>query len=532
MAVSELPPGFVLDQPADTGLPAGFVLDKPGYAEDAAKSIGSGLGKGTIGTLGMVGDARDLLSKGVDAVGGKIGVDLSPLKTAASYSPLGALNSFPTSQQVRSTVTDPIVSPEYEPKYGFNSVLKKGAEFGPNMLLGGPEGVLARLATNVAAPAIGSEIGESLGGPLGGVAGALVGGAGATSAARKFQEMAAARQAAKAMPSAEQLVNSGSNQFDAARDMKLVLEPGFAQKTAASMREAVKDFDPEAQKSVFNIIDRVEGMGKPQAPSLTPAQRLQAEMNWEKPSATPPALPVEMNNIELARKQLSKLRTSSDAPTRAAAKAAQEALTESQLSLTPAQTLTGDAGTYTKTLADAVKDYGAGKRAQTIAGKMNLAELNLNSPVGGLDMASHGQALQRTMKQLARPVNNTDVPVARKLGFNGPEVEAITRAANGNRLTHLGDVANQVIPHWAGGGAAGAVLRAMGGLDIKRQVSALDSLVRSRSALAAQVAQQMPPQVVNLMPAKTQRLLHSLMLADLAHQSSQPISQPNTYQAR
>jgi hypothetical protein len=171
-----------------------------GFAEDSAKSIGSGLGKGTIGTLGMVGDARDLLSKGVDAVGGKIGVDLSPLKTAASYSPLGALNSFPTSQQVRSTVTDPIVSPEYDPKYGFNSVLKKGAEFGPNMLLGGPEGVLARLATNVVAPAIGSEIGESLGGPLGGVAGALVGGAGATSAARKFQEMAAARQAAKAMP--------------------------------------------------------------------------------------------------------------------------------------------------------------------------------------------------------------------------------------------------------------------------------------------------------------------------------------------
>jgi len=260
-------------------------------------------------------------------------------------------------------------------------------------------------------------------------------------------------------------------------------------------------------------------------------ERLQAEMNWERAPVTPPALPVEMNSIELARKQLSNLRTSNDPPTRAAAKAAQGALTESQLALTPAETLAGDSGAYTKTLADAVKDYGAGKRARTIAGKMNLAELNLNSPVGGLDMASHGQALQRTMKQLARPINNTDVPVARKLGFNNAEVEAITRAANGNRLTHLGDVANQVIPHWAGGGAVASVLRAMGGLSVKRQVSALDSLVRSRSALASQVASHLPPQITQQLSPKTQALLTALIAADpiLNKQGGQPVGQSNSY---
>jgi hypothetical protein len=460
-------------------------------------------------------------------------VDLSPVKSAASIASkiipgAGLLASAPTSADVRSTVTDPIVSPDYEPQYGVNKVTKKVGEFAPGMLLGGPEGLGAKFVANVAAPAAASAIGGQVAGPLGEAAGALVGAGGASAAARKFQEMAAARNVTKAVPTAEDLLKTGSKQFDQARDMNIVLEPGFAQKTAASMRDAVKDFDPESQKAVFNAIDRIESMGKPQAPSLTPAQRLQAEMNWEKLPATPPALPVEMNNIELARKQLSKLRISNDPATRAAAKAAQEALTESQMALSPADTLAGNAADYTKTLRQAVGNYGAGKRAQTIEGKMNLAELNLNSPVGMLDMASSGQALQRTMKQLARPVNNTNVPIARKLGFNPEEVAAITRAANGNHLTHLGDVANQVIPHWAGGGAAASVLRAMGGLSVKRQVSALDSLVRSRSPLAAQVATQLPPQVVRQLPAKTQRILQALLVASppLRQQMSNPIGEP------
>ena len=188
-------------------------------------------------------------------------------------------------------------------------------------------------------------------------------------------------------------------------------------------------------------------------------------------------------------------------------------------------------------MKNAIGNYATAKNWQTLQGTRNLAELNLNSPVGGLDMASSGQALQRTMKQLARPANNTDVPIARKLGFKPDEVAAITQAANGNKLTHLGDIANQVIPHWMGGGAAGAVLRAMGGLSVKRQVIALDSLVRSRSPLAAHVASQFPPQIVSQLPAKSQRLLQALILADptlsqvsqIAQQQGQNVSQPNAY---
>lgn len=503
--------------------------EQPSMVEDLGKSAASGLESGTISTLGAAGDLRRGLSAATDWAGGKLGLSpntIQSVKNVASEAanlagPVGiGFANAPSSADIASTVTNPVVDPNYQPQTKLGEYAKTTAEFAPGLALGGEGGLGRRVLTNVVAPAVASETAGQLtkgtaAEPYARIAGAGLGGGAALAVERALAQRAATKAAQAALPSGEELVKTGSGQFDRAREMDLVLQPGFAQETAKNMRAAVKDFDPEAQKAVFNVIDRVENMGKPQAPNITSAQRLQAEMNWEKLPATPPALPVEMNNIELARKQLSKLRVSNDPSTRSAAKAAQDALTESQMALSPTETLTGNAADYVKTLREAVGNYGAGKRAQTIEGKMNLAELNLNSPVGGLDMASKGQALQRTMKQLARPVNNTNVPIARKLGFNNEEVAAITRAANGNNLTHLGDVANHVIPHWMGGGVASAVLRAMGGMSVKRQVSALDSLVRSRSPLAAQVASGLPANVVNRLPARTQRLLTTARAASV-----------------
>lgn len=128
----------------------------PSRIEDYAKSIGAGLGSATMNTLGLPGDARSALSSGVDYLGGKLGVDLSPVKSAAGKV-FGGLNALPTSEQIRSTVTDPIVSPDYKPQTMAGKFLKTTAEFGPGMLIGGPQSALARFATNVAIPAVGSE---------------------------------------------------------------------------------------------------------------------------------------------------------------------------------------------------------------------------------------------------------------------------------------------------------------------------------------------------------------------------------------
>jgi hypothetical protein len=523
--MSDLPPGFVLDQPGGAGLPDGFVLDQPTRLDDAAKSIGSGLGNATISALGGVGDIRSLLSQGVDAAGSKLGVDPSMLKKVAGYA-FPAINAAPTSQDIRATVTDPVVSPDYVPQFETGRLLKKGAEFAPGMLLGGPEGVLPRFLTNVAAPVAGSEIGEKLAGPYGGVAGALVGGAGATSTAQKFNQMLAARGAAKVLPTGEKLVESGSGGFNQARDMNVSVTPEWATSAAAKMRNDLKGFDPEAQSAVFKAADRLENLGKPSTPAMSPAQRLQAEMNWEPTPARPPAPPVEINEVELIRKQLSSMKTDTNASVREAARKAISSLQESQTALTPAQTVRGDAAAYTQTLKNAIGDYAAGKRSQTIQGKVNLAELNANSPVGVLDSGTSGQALQRTMKQLARPVNNTNVPVARKLGFNGEEIAAINKAAEGTKMQKTAELLDRLVPAKLGAIPA-AVARQIGGLTTKRQVAALDSLVRSRSPLAAQVASQLPQAVKQLSP-KTQGLLSSLLASQpvLGKQLSSPVGQP------
>jgi len=163
-----------LSSMSDADLMKAYGAAPMGRGEDAAKSIGSGLGSATIGALGGAGDLRSLASRGVDKLGEKIGVDLSPVKTAASMSPLGIMNAFPTSEQVRSTISDPIIDPDYKPQFATGEIAKKVAEFSPNALFGGGAAGIAR---NVVAPAIGSWAGGKLtDSPYGEIGGALVGG--------------------------------------------------------------------------------------------------------------------------------------------------------------------------------------------------------------------------------------------------------------------------------------------------------------------------------------------------------------------
>lgn len=477
-----------------------------GMGEDAAKSVASGLGSAAIGTIGAVGDIRSLLSQGVDAAGSRLGFDPSMLKRAAG-TVFSALNDAPTSKDVRATVTDPIVDPDYKPQYLTGSLLKKGAEFAPNMLLGGPEGTAARFLTNVAAPAVGREIGESVAGPFGGVAGALAVGVGATSAARRFQEMAAARNAAKAVPSGDQLLKSGGAGFEAVKASDAIIKPSSVEQMAKDIKTELlndgKHPTIEGQAGLFSTLDRLEAMGA-SGGGVTP------------------------KDMEVIRKNLVGMKTALDPSAAGAARQATNSFMEKYSNLGQSDLLNGS--NPFPTLKNAIADWAAGKRSQTIQGKMNLADLNAGSPVGALDSGTTGQALQRTMKQLARPRNNTNEPVARRLGFNDREVGAITDAAMGNKMTHAAELMDRLIPAKLGAIPA-MVARQIGGLSTKRQVSSLDSLVRSRSPLAAHVAAQLPPQLIQQLPTKTQRLLQSLVLADqaLRNQPGQPVGQSGSY---
>lgn len=253
---------------------------------------------------------------------------------------------------------------------------------------------------------------------------------------------------------------------------------------------------------------------------------------------------VAMNDVELIRKQLVTMKTSPDASVREAARRAISSLQESQLAVAPGQVMNGETGQYTKLMKDAIGNYAAGKRSNTVMGKVALGDLNAATAGSG---ANEDNAMRQAFKQLARPVNNDITPKWQRLGFNKDEGAAIERVARGSTLGNTARYLGKLAPTGSVSGvlsggagfaaagpmgaiglpAAGYLAKKIGDLSTKRAVDAVDSLVRSRSPLAAQVVAQLPPHIVHLLPAKTQRLVQGLVLSSPAlNQPRQPVGQP------
>jgi len=465
------------------------------------KSLGVGAAEGLIGIAGLPGDLYNLAF-------GEAGKESDYGSASFKKQIEGMTGEF------------------YKPKGRAEQFANTAGQFLP-AVVGGPETLALKLATRVAVPAAASEAAGALTGdnPYAKVGGALAGAAGASAAARKFQSMLAARQGASSVPSADDLLKTASSQFDQARDMNLVVKPDFATNASADMRASLRGFDPEAQGTVFKAADRLEGLGA-SGPGLPPV-----------------AIP--MNDVELIRKQLVSLKTSPDASVREAAREAIKSLQRSQTGLTPAEVLSGDAGDYTKLVGDAVGNWAAGKRSNTVMGKVALGDLNAATAGSG---ANEDNALRQAIKQLVRPVNNDIVPKAQRLGFNAAEIAGLNKVARGtvagNTARYLGKLApTGSVSGVLGGGAgyalggpvgaiglpaAGYLAKKIGDMSTKHAVFTVDSLVRSRSPLAAQVAAQLPPQIIQQLPPKSQRILQALVLSDpvLSQQPRQTVGQP------
>lgn len=233
-----------------------------GTGEDALKSIAAGLGNAAIGTIGAVGDARDLLSKGVDAAAGKIGFDPSTLKRAVSATPLGAINAFPSSKDVAGLVTDPVVSPDYQPQTALGGVLKTGAEFLPAMI-GGPESMGLKFATRVVAPALASEAAGALtkgteAEPYARMAGALVGGAGASKLANSMMEARALKSATPALDNLKSQTSAGYDTLTD-RNIRLPLQQSALDNLATDIQDTLnrKGIRPSVADSIHKAADEI-----------------------------------------------------------------------------------------------------------------------------------------------------------------------------------------------------------------------------------------------------------------------------------
>jgi hypothetical protein len=484
-------PAFDPTQPFQVGDKPPFDPSKPfdaapsvGMGEDAAKSIGSGLATATIGMLGGVGDIRDLASQGVDAIGSKLGVDLSGIKSAASMSPLGGLNVLPNSADVRSTVTDPIVSPDYQPQYAFNRVLKKGAEFAPNMLVGGPEGLGAKFLTNVAAPAVASEIGGQIAGPMGEAAGALVGASGANKAVGAFREAKALRAAT---PSLADVKNEASNTYDAltARNVATPIPQSTLDNVADDIKTTLNNrgIRPSNASSIHQAIDEIRTpatAGAADVADLVAARQSIKEL-LGKPDTNKAGAFVALNKIEKEIEQNSP-------------------------------------GTM-QSIKEADKNWGAMKANEALDKKIARADLRAAGADSGMNV---GNKIRQKVADLLLSNEAKYLPAETK-----SDLEKIVRGTwTQNGMRHvanllgggggLGMLAGAGAGYEAGGlpgaiaaGAAGRGFKIANNISVSRQAQRVAESIRRRSPLGQQTPALMPPKTNAALSALLPTLLAS-----------------------
>jgi hypothetical protein len=131
----------------------GAVPDEgPSVAGDVAKSAGIGLVKGGIGLAGLPGDVNDLMARGGEWLGNKLG--LPPLPAGTKFSP-----NIPTSQSIQSGVED-VTGKFYQPQTTAGKYAQTIGEFAP-AVFSGPGGLLRKTAQTVIPGAASEAAGEA-----------------------------------------------------------------------------------------------------------------------------------------------------------------------------------------------------------------------------------------------------------------------------------------------------------------------------------------------------------------------------------
>lgn len=498
--MSELPPGFVLDQPADVGLPPGFVLDAPkgSSASGVAKSLGTGLAEGAIGLAGLPGD---LYHMGLRALGDNLTPESNYGSNAIKKGIEGYTGEF------------------YKPQGRAEQLANTAGQFLP-AVVGGPETMGAKLLTRVAAPAVASEAAGALTGdnPYAKAGGAL---AGAIAGPMAFNRAVRAMRPGAAEATLED-IRGGSRANYQHPDVADVRINGAATSTLADTIEhdlqhgANSGFRVANEPKVFNAVNELR-LAEQEGRAATVA---------------------DIDNVRQVLGNAAKERDAQGQLTRqaVAANRAINHINDFLPNLQQADLLAGNAAAANTRLQTARQDWGAYKRAQNVQTLAANAEINAAS-------ANSGANIQNATKQAFKPTLKNNA--AKAVGYNDQEIAAlndivrgtwtgsVARAA-GNLLGGgggLGMLASGAVGYHEGGvggaiaaGAAGRGLKMIGNRSTLNAVARLDRMLRARSPEAIRIAAQNPQIAQHLPPAAIQRL-QALIAANpiLSQQLGQPV---------
>jgi hypothetical protein len=473
-----LPPGFVLDKPPFDPSKPYEVAGKPafdpsqpfeaapqvGMAEDAAKSIGSGLGNATIGTLGALGDLTDYGAKGIEAASNYLSDKLGMARYQRPQQP-SVLNNIPTSASLRATVTNPIVSPDYEPQSTLGGYLKTGAELAP-ALIGGPESLGAKLFTRVAVPAVVSETAGQLtkgtdAEPLVRFVGALVGAGGAGKFANAMTEARAVRAATPALADVK---SEASNAYDAltSRNVAIPLPQSTLDNLASDITTTLNNrgIRPSTAASIHAAIDEIKTPATAGAADVADlvAARQNVKGLLSAPDANRAGASIALNKIEGAIEQASP-------------------------------------GTMAK-INEADKNWAAVKANEALDKRLAKAELRASATDSGMNLGNKIRQNVATYlgSNEARYLSAETKADLKKI-MDGTATQNLVRHLTGHLATIMGSAAGYEEGGWAGAVAGAAGIRGLKTLNnrsIANQAGRVAQNIRMRSPLVQQNPVVMP----------------------------------------
>lgn len=477
---------------------------KPGFdAADVAKSAGIGVVKGGIGLAGLPADLGELGARGIDAAtqyfGGKLGFDPSSLKRPAL--PQGAF-SLPGSNAIQKGVEN-LTGEFYKPKSTAGEYAQTIGEFAP-AAVGGPGSWLARGARAVV-PAVASEAaGQATKGTAAEPyirAGAAVLSGGVTSLLQDASRTSAARAGASRM-TADEIRDAARQNYQDARATGLELRPQPVAQVARDIETQLTDV----------------GLTARNVPETYGVLR-----NLQNP---PRGAVMRATDFESARQELVQARQNvANRREIPAANMAIDALDNYLANIPAPHVLRGDAAAASRLFDQGRRNWAAASRADMIAGKFELGDLNAATAHSGQNIDN---ATRQSVKQLIRPDNNGRTK-AQKAGFNAEEIALMNRVARGtttgNVMRFIGKMApTNSINASIHGGAAGL----SGGATIPLSVASYlakrvgdASTSRSANMLAQAVANRAPHAAALPAPPTSNHAIQALINAILASQGSE-----------
>lgn len=463
-------------KPAGAAAPAPVVpvAEAPSVAGDVAKSGGIGLAKGVIGLAGLPGDLSELGARGIDRatqfVGDKLGVDVKPRPDQPFRG-----GSADIQKGVES-----VTGEFYKPKTTAGEFAQTAGEFAPG-LIGGPETLLTKLATRVAAPAIASEAaGQVTKGtaaePVARVAGAVLGGMGGARALRP---------AAAEVPTAAELKTAAQAGYQHPEVAAVQIKP----QAVTSLADTIKADLESGHNSGFRALN--------QPKTFSAIEELK---NPNQTGAIAAGAPVTVADIDSVRKVLTRL--SIDPAEKAAAARAMGHVEDFLSTLKQPDLLAGDAAKASGIMTEARGNYAASMRSETVAKQLARAQLNADSAGAG---ANIDNATRQSIKSIL-------INPKKLMGYSPDEIAQMQKIVGGTYANYAARLLGKLAPTGvvssglsAGAGflaggpvgalglpALGAVAKKIADTSTLRQAEKLQNMIRSRSPLAKQIVAATP----------------------------------------